>query len=258
VIGINPYVTNSFHHGHPLYPLLGPEKLDILTDKQPADFLQMNRGEKLITSIFTKTGNPFQPAVSSPKWPFTIEYNEFETYRIVGIRTGGMGSLFGGIVILSLPALVLIWITRPKAALKITVILGVVGFSILINPACWWARYVPQLWFLPLFAALTLILIKPRFWKCVVIPLLVVMTANVVFVSYATVYFNQLYTKTLRIQFHEIARGDTPAVVYFDWFRSNRVRLQEQDIEYQEVSREEDLPCSKPLQLTGSIAKVCY
>ncbi len=159
VTGFNPYVTNTFAHGHPLHPVFGKEGRDVVTSQKPANFLRMNPVESLLYSLFSEGGTDhaqnaegFNPA--SLKVPFTIAKDEVR-FSNSDPRAGGFGTMFGGMLILSL-LLFAVHCAR-LAARKRTRLLfvhaGIIAWilaSVLVIPDSWWARWIPQLWILPL------------------------------------------------------------------------------------------------------------
>lgn len=101
LVGYNPYITNTVKCGNPFYPLAGKGALKIIEPNMPANFLAMNRFEKLFTSIFSKSENVQTPRMTEFKLPFTISKSELHAFGIPDVRIGGFGPLFGGAVILA-------------------------------------------------------------------------------------------------------------------------------------------------------------
>ena len=140
----NPFFTNLIDSKHPGYPLLGKNKIDIITGQQPQNFKDFNRFEKMFYSLFSKTYN------GRDTTEFKIPFFKTSGEHLVGTdtRVAGFGYYFGGIIIL---CMLFVFIhykelrTHSKALLAITLVLG----SVFINPESWWARYAPQLWIVP-------------------------------------------------------------------------------------------------------------
>lgn len=149
--GINPYITNILENKNPFYPLLGKDKIDIMSYNTPKIFEHLNPAEKLFISLFSKTQNLSQ---NSPdpvlKIPFTKSGNE-NYLNTPDMRIGGFGYYFGGILILSILYLVFTFKTfKFKAGKLFLGLLALIIISIGINPESWWARYVPQIWLIPI------------------------------------------------------------------------------------------------------------
>ncbi|MFO7172029.1 MAG: hypothetical protein DIU70_003540 [Bacillota bacterium] len=147
--GYNPYVTNTLEKGHPFYPLAGPGKVDIVTGNLPQDFLDKGRWERFYLSLTGKPGNPIQPAPSERREAFwKVHPGEFRQLS-VDTRVGGFGPFMHWIALgsLALGAAVLAWDRR--RGLAGLAIAGVIAVTVFINPEAWWARYVPQFWWIP-------------------------------------------------------------------------------------------------------------
>lgn len=129
LFGYNPYVTNTITAGHPLYPLLGENAIDIMTGNTPDIYLSGNR--------FT---NFFLSLTSSQMRLFT-ELND---------PLGGFTLLMPLLLLLSVAVFIAGWsrIAPVWKAAAITVLL-----SCFIFEQSWWARYIAQLWLLPVIAA---------------------------------------------------------------------------------------------------------
>ncbi|PAF46341.1 hypothetical protein BKH41_09285 [Helicobacter sp. 12S02232-10] len=99
--GINPYVTNILQDRSPFYPLLGKDKIDIITYQSPKIFKDLSAPEKIFVSIFSKTQNISYDSGRDPAWklPFMKSKNE-EKLLNPDMRIGGFGYYFGGIMIL--------------------------------------------------------------------------------------------------------------------------------------------------------------
>lgn len=148
IIGFNPYVTNTLSNGHPFYPLAGKGKVDIMTKNSPGDFLGANRFENFVKSITSKTDIVANTGHSERKNMYEISKQEFKSMGI-DTRIAGFGPLFYATLFTSFLLYLCLWIFNRKNALITTFILTAVMATVFINPECWWARYVPQLWLIP-------------------------------------------------------------------------------------------------------------
>lgn len=145
ICNINPLVTNQLQHGHFGYPLMGKDKIDIITSQQPQNFKDNNAFEKLTKSLFGKTQNIGQNGTSALKIPF-IKYSD-EGLGDTDTRVGGFGYFFSGIILLCFAMVVINF--RRFCDKKFIFYFGTIFGSVIINPEMWWARYVPQMWLLP-------------------------------------------------------------------------------------------------------------
>lgn len=162
VVGSSSYLKNTIEHKHPFYPLMGKDKVDIMTFLQPESFKDKSPIEKNFYSIFSKTENigMFNNGEPKLKIPFTFEYYELKqiTYDT---RIGGYGILFSGIFIISIILLIFFTINLIKKK-DIEIILYLIPIIITISlmlflSDSWWARYAPQLYLFVLIPLLLLI-----------------------------------------------------------------------------------------------------
>ncbi len=149
--GINPYFTNIKQGHNPLYPILGEEKLDIITFNAPKAFENKNSLEKLFISLFSNTEHThfFVDKEISFKIPFSVKNQT--VFNVSDMRIAGFGYLFGGILIL---IVFFTFFTKfPKTPENKTLyfIMNLTFLTVFLNPEAWWARYVPQLWLIPIF-----------------------------------------------------------------------------------------------------------
>jgi hypothetical protein len=70
------------------------------------------------------------------------------------VRVGGFGPLFSGICLLTLIIIILITYYCHKNYITVNnyilFLCFLIFLTVIINPESWWARYVPQLWLIPL------------------------------------------------------------------------------------------------------------
>jgi hypothetical protein len=113
------------------------------------------------------------------------------------------------------------------------VLLFFVVFSVVINPEFWWARYVPQLWAVPV-----LMLLSSGFsGKKPGLALVPVAFYLVSIFMISTVYIGSNIKETLALN-HELellSEGNREMAVYFENFRSDRLKLMKKGIAYIET-----------------------
>lgn len=155
---INPWITNLYKGEHIFYPLLGEKSIDIITPFTTKEFAQKNRVEQFFISIFAKTQNKnIDKENPTLKIPLTTDKSE-EHLSVTDTRIGGFGFLFSGVIVFVFLVCLLSCKAIEKKSLKIFILFGIIVLATtFVNPAPWWARYVPQVWFLPLFALFFLI-----------------------------------------------------------------------------------------------------
>ncbi len=274
LIGYHPYITNLIHHGHPFWPLLGENSVDIMTPNEHPDFLKQNRLTKIIWSNMATGRNnaDFNPApLPEPrgtpelKIPFTFSQYELKLYESADTRIGGFGPWFGGILICSvLLGGFLALHPRTAARNHFVILLTGLSISILINPEAWWARYTPQLWMLPLIILIYACYItelqtnpKLKYLTALFLFLFIINSALVLFLSVrAQVRSEYQLHRQLEIINEYTAKNPRRILIDFSTFQANRKFFQEKGIPYIAVDGEKgqlDIPF---IQLAGSRTKI--
>jgi len=233
LVGFNPYVTNAVRNGNPFYPLAGSHTVDIMTANSPAEFQTMNRMEKLFISTFSKTEDVAGSRPTHWKWPFTVSKQELKAIYL-DTRVAGFGPLFGGAVLLSASLLATAWPVDKKKTLAHSCLGLLIICSVLVNPEAWWARYVPQLWLLPVLCAMLGLAINGKPQRILGLAIVLVLCLNLYLVS--GVYFHrQRQENAILIRQLAEMRAAHHVLVSFQSDQSNRVRLTEADVHFQEV-----------------------
>ena len=154
IVGSTSYVTNIINKGNPLYPLIGPDKVDIITKMQPKSFGETNNFVKFFWSLFSKTENVTYYSGQDPelKLPFTISRAEIESLQLPDTRIGGFGPLYAlsfcfSIVMLIIGGIRLYKNEKNNLKYIIITLLSIIISMILVGES-WWARYIPQLYIL--------------------------------------------------------------------------------------------------------------
>ena len=124
---------------------------------QPKSFGEMNMIEKFTVSLFSRTQNvTYEMEGPFLKWPIKLYKSEVGELFAPDVRIGGFGPFFALIFLGSLVLLIaalIIFIKKEKNNLKYIILptLTVIISMILVGEN-WWARYVPQLYLLPVGA----------------------------------------------------------------------------------------------------------
>jgi hypothetical protein len=257
IVGYNPYVTNTVNDGNPFYPLIG-SNIDIMTRNTPPNLLNTNSFENLFSSIFS------HPTVGIKdceyKIPFIFSIEDLKAFRATDVRTSGFGPLFSGAIIICLLNLLgllktkkSIMLNNPDISIKLLILLSLF-ISVLINPQSWWARYVPQLWLIPIFSLFFTLNIKTKIFKYSNYFLILILVINALLVSSVYVYYQMKNTENLNDEMNSLSSLNNGEIkVHFSNFYSNRVRLDERGIEYEEVPQ---LNISPSLELGWSDTQI--
>ncbi len=261
LIGFNPYVLNFIGHGSPFYPLAGRGSIDLKPYNVPQNYFDLGSLSILTLSTFSRSDNVRGVnTFARLKLPFTVGADEWEPFKYTGAKEGGFGPLFGGAVILA--ALILL-ASALEARFRIQfkpfkieekplkekyrnfelfkVVLFVVAalvISAALNPISSLARYVPQVWLVPL--AITPLALRSR---TKMLQLLGVSVLGLLLVNNALIaktYYTANYEKS-RILADQIGQLRTrsmkkPVKIYFGELRlPTKLKLDNAGVRYTEV-----------------------
>lgn len=147
LLGADPYIKHMAHGQHPVYPVMGEGKYDIMNTNAPEGFNDMPRIEQLARSLFSQCApNPGDKAAL--KIPFSVTKAELDAVGAPDVRVSGFGVFFSGILLLSL----LLGIYSAIKSRKITAVLPALAMFTLLAllvPEAWWARYNPYIYYIP-------------------------------------------------------------------------------------------------------------
>lgn len=161
LLGWSPYLQNFLEHGHVFHPILGREAIDIMTgdgtayDNTPNVLKNMSAVERFFFSLFSATHAGYD-TLPHLKVPFTVSFEELRAAGGVDVRLAGFGPFFSGCVLLAIGAAFLLFVRRNECGPAARVLLFVAGsllVSAILMPQNWWARYIPQFWFVPVCIA---------------------------------------------------------------------------------------------------------
>ncbi|WP_248926006.1 hypothetical protein [Paenibacillus hamazuiensis] len=243
LFGYNPYVTNTVRDGHPFYPLAGENAIDVVKNFTPRNLERMNRFEQAVASYFAEPmGNSTEKKPTRFQWPFTFSAKDLPTYAETDVAVAGFGPLFSGAIVLALIVLALAFRKRPGITLAAVGVIAVLAASSFINPAAWWARYVPQLWAVPLVGAwLAFCFSDSRMLRGAGAALTVVLAVNTLLVGATYTSKQWAWSEELRGQLAQLQSAPQPVKAEFTYSWSNRERLKTYGIRFTE---ETPLSCS--------------
>jgi hypothetical protein len=139
--GYNPYITNFRDFGHPLYPIYGSNKIDIITEQTPGDFLAMHPVQRFFSLFllnYEVNSIPFNP----------LKIDNLTSHFANDLRVAGFGTFFAEIFVFI--CLIIFFSVRKNKKRYNAVFFPAIlllGISI-IMPENWWARYIPFFWYL--------------------------------------------------------------------------------------------------------------
>jgi len=184
-------------------------------------------------------------------WPFNVRWNDFTVFRFHEVRISGFGPLFSGAFLISL-VLLGITLVRPGIPREIVVLLvGVVVASLLVSVHTWWARYGPQLWWLPIIAVIAGLAVPGwRAARWTAWGLAALLLINAVLVGVAHFKWEIEATHTTYEQM-ALLRQKGEIKVDFQYFREPfGERLRAAGVTFRGVRR---LPCDHPMELMSVV-----
>lgn len=250
-VGFNPYVTNTLIKGHPFYPIYGENKVDIITGNAPDEFKGKNRFQKFYLSFLGRTGNVMSWWSDEKivlKIPFTFDRDEIKALSGCDTRVAGFGPFFSGVCLVSAFIYLLHKLGRFKKSAGtgrlrqmlnsvnlMDVILFCVAASVVINPEPWWARYVPQVWAIPVLMILSVMIADNKRKGLTLVPVSL-FGVSVLLTVFVYIGSNMADTSVLNHELALLSERNETIEVYFENFRSDRLKLIKKGIAYREVT----------------------
>lgn len=257
----NPYITNMIHYHAIDYPYNQTTMIKYSTaEDTTANIKNDNRFELLFYGIFSwsNLGNAQSVANNAQlKVPFALSPTEMlnignPTAKLVG----GYGVFFSGLFILSLLIYLYLFFQKKDNQDQIifnwlSLCIGLMFFSVLIDPVPNYARFNGQLELLPVVISVALI-IKQKHKKIMIeymatVLLIVIMTTNLILTFSSTWAFNETAFKNLDSQLSFLKNSHQSYQVYANTFFSNYTLLQQSGVNIQISSK--PLKCNKVITL---------
>jgi hypothetical protein len=259
--GFNPYVTNTFRHDSPLFPVLGPHSRTIDRQLLRGDFADQGPVERLATSLASRSGG--QSGVAQLKLPFTFTKAEWSAFRSTGLRTGGFGPLFSGALLLAAAGLIAVLILERRRVAKMDAralgLLGAAGVALLttlVTPVSFVARFAPQLWFVPCLVFAALLLTRWSIVRAIAWIGVAVLVVNAVGVAGSSLVWDVRDSNRQHTSLEHLRALPFPLDVELGvWSQAEARRLHDAGVGYRRVPRAD---CPRPLVLTvdGSLFQV--
>ena len=257
VVGYFPYVINTVQYHDAMYPGLKVLRKEALKFT-PLSFVHKNQMSKFIISFFSHTDNlhfstTMDPVIKS-KIPFTLNKTDiFNASKPFVVFMAGMGPFFSGIFISSLLIFgYFLWRMKAwKSGLPFIITGSTILFSVLIISEGWYARYVPQLWFIPIFLLMASELYRSKVVDRIRNALYFIMLVNI---SFCFASFPYVYYKSAQIKYelNQLKASQQTIRVQFSYFTSNRTRFTENEIPFLEDS----IPEGMAVEMANSPTKI--
>ena len=221
--GINPYYTNIKQDRNPFYPLIGKNKMDVVTHCIPGALYEKNNIEKFILSTFSRVDNFSLLAKKKNhiKPPFWVYKGEFSALGVSDVRICGFGVFWSGILLLSIILAFFIRYNSKEDKLLFIFIFYTLILLASVNPYCWWARYAPHLWAIPIFVVISVFMSNKstKLPKIIAAIILFFMFANFVIQTIFVSQVERSYRKSISNSLKLLETYDKDIKIYFiyDW-----------------------------------------
>ena len=258
LLGWSPYMQNFLDHGHIFHPIMGQNAVDIMSGDVPAlnntpEVLEgMSAVERFLFSLFSETHSGYA-ATPQLKIPFSLSPQELRAAGGVDVRLSGFGPLFSGIFLLAFAgaaALIIRPRWRSRATLGLLLISAMMMFSVIVMPQNWWARYVPQFWFVPAGIAAAALAANSRAPQILGGIIAAAMLLNAMVVGAAGFWLTAKRGAEANAQITAMMAAGGPYCVYPDMVQSRIYLMREAglDIRYQPA---EAITCAEPQEIAG-------
>jgi hypothetical protein len=254
VVGYNPYVTNTLRYGNPLNAVFGGDKAAGENYRTGA-FASGSGPQLLAKSLFAPTRGGDADRVPV-KIPFTFASSEWNEFRYPGLRMGGFGPLFSGVLVLAGAAVVALIVRRRRYPIGVDaqLLLAAAGCCVLaavVVPTSFVARFAPELWFVPGFVfAATLLTVPTGWWRRVALVGVALLVVNAAGIGASAVRWQILDGRRQNenlAKLAEVARVTGRYDAEFTlWRQPTRARLREAGVDFRTVDR---VRCETPVAL---------
>ncbi|WP_072393066.1 hypothetical protein [Hyphomicrobium sp. CS1GBMeth3] len=252
LLGWSPYVQNVLHYGHVFYPVMGGQPVDIMFGNTPEVLDSLSAPSRFLYSLFAETHAGYE-TLAQLKLPFFLSVPELRAAGGVDVRIAGFGPLFSGVVVLALLcAGLLLWKVGRKTTAAVWLLLIAAGFlvSVPLMPQNWWARYVPQLWFVPLCIVAAALAVRVRSVQFLGLALAGVMLLDAAIVSGSATWLAAKRSAAASAQISDLARTGQTYCVYPDMVQSriHVMRAAGLDVRY---TPRDAISCVAPQEISG-------
>ena len=238
VLGYASYGRNVLEHGNPFVPVADATGIrpDMMQNNLPADLVDANRVSRFLRSTFAQSDGTYPPSSTRGKTPFRIYPAELSAFEHYDVRIGGLGPLFGGLILLAAVAVVAGLAMRSTSTITMSLwILGGIALaSVFLHPEGWWARYAPQAWLTPIAIAAGALAARHRVIKSLGAVIVALALINAALVGGSSLYYQLRYASSVRDSLQAMREAGDDVHVSLGRFQSLRRRLHEAGVRYQE------------------------
>jgi hypothetical protein len=260
LVGFNPYATNFWAKGHPLYPVMGKGAYNYVKTNTPENYWSLKPPIRFLASIFSESSlAKGKGQFGALKLPITISQGELESFRHTNIKIGGFGPLFGLAFLLSVFGFICYQFNRlliQERLVFLSVISLMLAFAAII-PTSSVARYVPFVWWVPCIIVLLLFSKKNIINKAIGSMIIITLIINNLLVGAYYYPYNLKQSVELDYQLNELSHTMTsPLYVNFGLFGSTKVKFNKYNIPYKEVFTNDECEDGE-IFLVGNISRIC-
>lgn len=261
LFGAHPYLTNLASHGTPFYPVDGISS-DLIFKDIPANLAGKNSLEQLAVSLFSKSD--FSKGDSVLKIPLTYADTEIHSFIMTDTRSGGFGPLFSAAVVLAILFAALILFLKRKDTNPLNNVLLpmclLLLITVVINPASWWARYVPQLWLIPVLLLIDAWQRLTGKLRLLAYAMVLILALNVCVIAYSYYGYQLDITHKINQQITEIQSltQNKPAMLYCGAFPAVQDRYRERGVNFILTDKPPDDDWSTLAQVEASYRQVTF
>ncbi len=215
LFGFEPYVRNTLDFHHPFYPVMGPNHVDVVGGMYPTGFEQLPEWQKFLFSIFSQTAVGHQTPFTL-KFPFTVSSGEIQALGAPDARLGGFGPLFSASLVCALIAAAFNFVLD-RGNRKFAIYFGAAAalfVSAVAMPESWWARYAPQLWWVPALIATALLFSSIRSLRVAGIVVVAIMGLNGALATYTMMRTGLWASRTVTAELGRIKQTNVPVMAY--------------------------------------------
>jgi hypothetical protein len=232
MINFNPYISNFIQKGNPVYPVIGKDSIDVMKNQLPQGHEELNSIEKFFSSHFWLSSENGKIILRPP---FRLSEGYYSYFNAVDFRKGGFGPFYMEISIITFILSIFILFNKkiPKTdKLLFGFSVGMLLTSVVIIPMSWWARFVPQLYFIniiPLFVLFK----NNKTGNFLGELLLLFLVLNSLYVT--TFHLNKwfIHTKSINASIEKLQKEERAIFIFRnDKFHNNYKRLSENAIPY--------------------------
>lgn len=151
VLGYSSYTRNTLEKGHPFYPLMGKNNVGEIVGNihKSANFFNQNRFENFLDASFAYPVYSRNPDSSKFRMPFTTV--SYENYYRTDSEMAGFGARWSELLIITFILFLFILFNKSyQNKSNFFILISILLFSVFINEQCFEARYVSQLWLVPI------------------------------------------------------------------------------------------------------------